>query len=132
MRKTRIAAALLLLSLSGEVKAADGETTLCWVAPTENVDGTALTDLAGYNVYWGSSRRAYGDSFNIDDPDLTCYLLSGFARGDYYFAMTALDGESNESAYSNEVIKTITGRGSPVNPILIPIASSGVELDDFD
>jgi hypothetical protein len=26
--------------------------------------------------------------------------------GEYFFAMTAVDGEGNESAYSNEVIKT--------------------------
>ena len=29
-------------------------TTLNWTAPTTNTDGTALTDLAGYKIYYGT------------------------------------------------------------------------------
>ncbi len=33
-----------------------GSATLSWTPPTLNTDGSALTDLAGYNVYWGCNE----------------------------------------------------------------------------
>jgi len=82
------------------------DKTLRWQAPSENVDGTPLTDLAGYVVYWGGQSRSYSSSFPIDDPSVTEWEAD-IASGGYYFALTALDAEGNESGYSNEVRKTI-------------------------
>jgi len=82
-----------------------GPVALSWVAPTENVDGTALTDLAGYRIYYGSTSRSYSDMVQVGDPAATSHTLN-LASGDYYIAMTALDAEGNESSYSNEVIKS--------------------------
>jgi hypothetical protein len=79
---------------------------LRWQAPQENVDGTPLTDLAGYVVYWGQQSRSYDGSYRIDDPDVTEWEAD-IAPGEYFFALTALDSEGNESGYSNEVRKTI-------------------------
>ncbi len=78
---------------------------LNWVAPAENVDGTPLTDLAGYRIYYGTSSRSYTGMVELNDPADTSHTLS-LASGDYYVAMTALDQQGNESAYSNEVLKT--------------------------
>ncbi len=78
---------------------------LNWVAPAENVDGTPLTDLAGYRIYYGTSSRDYAGMVELNNPAVTNHTLS-LASGDYYVAMTALDQEGNESAYSNEVLKT--------------------------
>lgn len=93
--------ALAMVSVS-----VNGTITLDWVAPTENVDGTALTDLAGYRVYWGAATRSYTDMTDITSPDATTTTLT-LPSGDYHVSMTALDEEGNESAYSNEVIKTV-------------------------
>lgn len=82
-----------------------GPVQLSWVAPEENVDGSSLTDLAGYRIYYGTSSRSYSDMVDLANPAATAHTLT-LASGDYYVAMTALDGEGNESAYSNEVIKT--------------------------
>jgi hypothetical protein len=82
-----------------------GPVELSWVAPEENVDGSALTDLAGYRIYYGTSTRSYSDRVDLSDPAATAHTLT-LASGDYYVAMTALDGEGNESGYSNEVVKT--------------------------
>jgi hypothetical protein len=79
--------------------------SLNWVAPTENVDGSSLTDLAGYRIYYGIDSRDYGDMVELIDPAATGHTLT-LVSGDYYLAMTALDLEGNESAYSNEVLKT--------------------------
>ena len=79
--------------------------SLNWVAPTENVDGSTLTDLAGYRIYWGTTSRNYTGMVDVPDTQTTSHTLD-LASGDYYVAMTALDQEGNESTYSNEVLKT--------------------------
>lgn len=82
------------------------DKTLRWQAPTQNVDGTPLTDLAGYKVYWGQTSRSYSGSQSINSPSTTQWEVT-LAPGEYYFAMTAIDSENNESGYSNEVLKLI-------------------------
>ncbi|HEY5646246.1 MAG TPA: hypothetical protein VIS76_09905 [Pseudomonadales bacterium] len=81
-----------------------GPVPVSWVAPTQNVDGSALTDLAGYRIYYGTQSRAYSNMTDVAATQ-TSHTLS-LASGDYYVAMTALDGEGNESTYSNEVLKS--------------------------
>ncbi len=81
------------------------DKTLRWQAPTENVDGTPLDDLAGFNVYWGSSSRNYTGSQNLGAQAREWEIPLG--SGTYYLALTALDAENNESSYSNEVRKII-------------------------
>lgn len=82
------------------------DKTLRWQAPTQNVDGTPLTDLAGYVIYWGRSSRNYSGSQTINSPTTTRWDAT-IPAGTYYFAMTAFDSENNESSYSNEVVKII-------------------------
>ena len=82
-----------------------GLLSLSWLAPTENVDGSALTDLAGYKIYYGDSSRSYSNSTDVNDANATSFSFT-LPSGSYYVAMTALDVDGNESAYSNEVLKT--------------------------
>lgn len=82
-----------------------GVLTLSWLAPTENVDGTPLTDLAGYRIYYGDSSRAYFNSADVNDSGATSYALT-VPSGSYYVAMTALNLSGDESAYSNEILKS--------------------------
>jgi hypothetical protein len=72
-----------------------------WEPPTENVDGSPLEDLAGFNLYWGESPGDYTSSLGLGAAARTWEV--GLGTGEYFFALTALDGEGNESAYSNEV-----------------------------
>jgi len=81
------------------------DKTIRWQAPTENVDGTPLDDLAGFNVYWGNSSRSYTSSQNLPASAREWEVPLG--SGTYYLALTALDSENNESGYSNEVRKII-------------------------
>jgi len=80
------------------------ELSLSWVAPTENVDGTPLTDLDGYRIYYGVSSRNYGAPEEVTDSSATSVSIE-VPSGSYYVAMTAMDAEGNESGYSNEVLK---------------------------
>ena len=82
------------------------DKVLRWQAPTENIDGTPLTDLAGYVIYWGTVSRTYTGSQTINSP-VTTQWEATVPAGRYYFAMTAFDSDNNESGYSNEVLKVI-------------------------
>ncbi len=82
--------------------------TLSWIPPTTRADGTPLTDLAGYKIYFGTSSGNYTQ--NIDVGNVTSYAVTNLSTGTaYYFATTAYDASSNESSFSNEVSKTIVG-----------------------
>ena len=80
--------------------------SLNWQAPTENTDGTLLTDLSGYRIYYGLRSGDYTDSVLVGAATTTSHALE-LESGEYYFAMTALDADGNESGYSNEVIKVV-------------------------
>jgi hypothetical protein len=84
----------------------EGGTQVSWSPPTERVDGAPLTDLAGYRIYVGTTSRDYVQEIQIHDASLTSYFVE-LLPGEYYFAMTALDAAGNESAYSNELQRTV-------------------------
>jgi hypothetical protein len=84
-----------------------GTATLSWEAPTQYTDGAALTDLAGYIVYWGLSSGIYPNSVTLDNPGLTTYVVDNLSNGTYYFATKAFNSEGVESAFSSEASKTI-------------------------
>jgi len=83
-----------------------GVATLSWDPPTTNADGTPLTDLAGYKVYYGTSSGNYSQS--IDAGNVTTYTVNNLTEGlTYYFTTTSYDTSGNQSVYSNEVNKVI-------------------------
>lgn len=79
---------------------------LSWTAPSQNVDGSALTNLAGYKVYWGSSPRTYSASASVSGAGTTTFTTN-LTPGTWYFAVTAIDSTGAESAKTNEVSKTV-------------------------
>ena len=81
------------------------DNTVRWAAPTENVDGTPLTDLNGFAVYWGNGSRSYSSSVNLGAGAREWTL--DVAPGTYYLAVTAINSQSEESGYSNEIVKVI-------------------------
>ncbi|WP_455211117.1 putative Ig domain-containing protein [Kaarinaea lacus] len=85
-----------------------GSATLSWNPPTQYVDGTALTDLAGYKIYYGTSPGVYGNIININNPGITTYVVENLsANTTFYFVITAVNVAGLESAYSNMASKTI-------------------------
>jgi hypothetical protein len=82
--------------------------TLSWEAPTSNTDGTALTDLAGYRIYYGSSPSDLSQTVEISSVGMQTYVLDDLPSGTWYFAVMALTRSGDESAPSNIVGKTIT------------------------
>ena len=82
--------------------------TLSWQAPTSNTDGTALTDLVGYRIYYGTTPEDLNYSVQIKTIGLQTYVVEGLERGTWYFAIMALAGDGSESALSEVVSKTIS------------------------
>ena len=98
-------AVLNLILLLSAAKVYSSQATLSWDAPTTNADGTPLTDLNGYSIYYGTTFNNYSQV--IDVGKVTTYTVASLTDGTYYFAVTAYDTSGNESNYSNEVSKTI-------------------------
>ncbi len=84
-----------------------GSATLSWTPPTQNTDGSALGNLAGYRVYYGPSATALTTSIQLANAGLTSYVVSNLTSGTYYFAITAYNSAGAESAMSNVGSKTI-------------------------
>jgi hypothetical protein len=86
---------------------ATGSATLTWLPPTTNSDGSPLTNLAGYRIYWGTALGDYPNSTTLSNPGLTSYVVANLAPGTYYFVATALNTTGGESAFSGVGSKTI-------------------------
>src|SRR4030088_3454769 len=84
-----------------------GIATLSWQAPTTNTNGAALTDLAGYRIYYGTSATALSDTIQLTSVGLQTYVIQNLASGTWYFAVTAVASTGVESALSDVVSKTI-------------------------
>jgi len=84
-----------------------GRATLSWRAPTDNVDGTPLTDLAGFRVYYGNSVNDLRYVIQVADPGARSRIVENLTLGTWYFAATAYDQTGGESARSNVTAKTI-------------------------
>jgi hypothetical protein len=130
----------LIIPVFQTARAAD--ITLSWDPPTENSDGTPLSDLAGYKIYYGTSSGNY--TTVVDVMNATIYTIKNLPEGfTYYFAVTAYDIYGNESEFSNEVSKIISstplyrltvfknGTGSGVVSSSIPGISCGSDCDEY-
>jgi hypothetical protein len=84
-----------------------GSASLSWTAPTENTDGTPVTNLAGYHIYYGVSEGAMTTTINVTDVTETSYVVAGLAPGTYYFAVVAYNSAGMDSSQSNVGSKTI-------------------------
>jgi hypothetical protein len=92
---------------SGSGSAAAG-VALHWEMPTENTNGTPLTDLQGYTIVYGESPGTMNKWVQISDIGTTNYVLSGLSPGIWYFAVLSYTSSGANSALSNVVSKTIS------------------------
>ncbi|HEX6999858.1 MAG TPA: putative Ig domain-containing protein [Gammaproteobacteria bacterium] len=81
--------------------------TLTWLPPTENEDGSELTDLAGYKIRYGQASGTYTEDIVLEDPGLSSYVVEGLAPGTYYFVVAAFNSEGVYSRNSNEASATL-------------------------
>src|SRR5262249_19435012 len=109
--RSRLALVLTLaFILSATTHAVAGVLDATWTAPTTNADGSTLTDLASYRVYYSTSATPCPGptSFTIASATATpsqnqtvSFRLTGLTTGlTYNVAVTAVDAGGNQSACS--------------------------------
>ena len=80
---------------------------LSWVAPTENNDGSQLTNLAGYNIYYGTDPSALTETIQVTNAGALSYTVTGLAtHTTWYFMVTSYTSAGEESAPSSVTSKT--------------------------
>lgn len=88
---------------TGVAASAGGTLIVNWHAPTRNTDGTPLTDLAGYTIYYGTQPGAFTNTLPVDDPSATYVVVRGLQPGVRYFvAISANNAAGGHSALASE------------------------------
>lgn len=82
-----------------------GTARLNWTVPTQNTDGSALTDLVGFRIVYGQSPTTLNGSVQVG-PGVNSYTVTGLAPGVWYFAVITV-ASSNQSAPSNVASRTL-------------------------
>jgi hypothetical protein len=96
--------------------------TLTWDAPTTNENGTSITDLGGYSVWWRYSLTEEWRINEIDDPAITTWFGENFTYNvTVLLAVYAKDKFGNRSTATTTSILT---SATPAESIGIPSAPS--------
>jgi hypothetical protein len=81
--------------------------TINWTPPTENTDGSALTNLAGYDIHYGTQPGSYTQTITVSNPGIATYVVDNLSPGTYYFAVAAVNTQGAESPLSSPVSTTV-------------------------
>jgi hypothetical protein len=84
-----------------------GAASLTWLPPTQNTDGTSLTNLAGYRIVYGAAAAQLTQTIQVASAGMSSYVVENLAPGTYYFAIRAYTSTGAESADSNVVQKVV-------------------------
>ena len=79
---------------------ATSSAALSWSIPTQNADGTPLTDLVGYHIYIGAQPNALDRVVTIPTRALTDYVVTSLTSGTWYFAIRSFNSSNIESDLS--------------------------------
>jgi hypothetical protein len=85
-----------------------GSATVSWTPPTQRTDGSALTNLAGYKVFYGKNSSSFTHVVDIKNAGQTSHFVENLDSGTWYFAVSAYDSDGLESAKSTTASKTIS------------------------
>ena len=84
-----------------------GSMTLSWTPPTANTDGTALTNLAGYRLYYGLVEGSYPNMIDINTAGISTFVVENLVPDTYYVVATSINTMGVESSYSNVALKIV-------------------------
>jgi hypothetical protein len=94
-------------SVSSSSGTTNGTATVNWQPPTENTNGTVITNLAGYTIEYGTNKSNLTSSVKVANPGLTRYVIENLAAGTYYFGVIAYNSAGQTSSVSGVASKTI-------------------------
>lgn len=96
-----LGAAVIMATLGFTARCAHaGEATITWTAPTQNCNGTPLTNLAKYDLTYGQARA------DLPLTPLT-KTVTGLTPGVWWFSLAAVNATNDRSEFVT-VSKTIT------------------------
>jgi len=83
--------------------------SIAWDLPTEYSNNTPLfsSDIDGFRIYFGTESKRYTNVIGINDPNITSCSLPVSTSEIFYITMTVVTKDGLESAYSNEISRTI-------------------------
>jgi hypothetical protein len=84
-----------------------GSAVISWLAPTTNTDGTALTNLAGFYIHYGTKKASLDHRIVINTVGISNYVVDNLTSGTYYFSVSSYTKTGVESDPSKIVSKTI-------------------------
>lgn len=93
-----------------------GTAIVAGIAPTENTDGTPLTDLAAYKLYWRCGVGTGYPESSIYPPAFPLNVTGLPDAGTCYFVATAINSLGRESVFSNESSKLMGPSAPPGKP----------------
>jgi hypothetical protein len=102
--KTSVALAPFAITVAD---ASNGAASLMWTPPTQNTDGTTLTNLAGYRIVYGAAAAQMTQTIQVTNAGMSAYVVENLAPGTYYFAIRAYTSSGAESADSNVIAKVV-------------------------
>ena len=85
----------------------NGSATITWTPPVLNVDGSTLTNLAGYKIYYGPGTSSLTQSVQVANVGASSYTVSNLTSGTWYFGVTAYTTSGTESSLSNLASKIV-------------------------
>jgi Putative Ig domain len=86
---------------------ATGTAKLSWKPPSENTNGSKLTDLAGVRIYYGTSESELSHSVEVTGTSTTTYTVSGLTAGTWYFGAEAYTTAGTTSKLSSIVAASV-------------------------
>lgn len=84
-----------------------GTATLSWTPPTQTVDGSVLSNLAGYRISYGKSATELTQAVQVPSATARTHELVNLPVGTWFFTIRAYSTDGTESAQSNVVSKSI-------------------------
>ena len=84
-----------------------GSATLRWTPPTQNEDGSPITNLKGYRIYYGTNSSNLSSVVDIASAAIDSAVVEDLSPATWYFALKAYNTANVESAFSNIASKTI-------------------------
>jgi len=101
-------AAFTITVNAAAVTTTTGTATITWIAPTQNSDGSPLSNLAGYHVYYGTSSSSLTQMQAIAGAGATSAVVGNLTSGNtWYFGVKAYTNTGVESDMSNISSKSI-------------------------
>jgi len=70
-------------------------------------EAAALTNLAGYQIHYGTSQNNMSQTVQITNPTVTSYVITNLAAGTWYFGVAAYISSGMVGNLSNVGQKTI-------------------------